>query len=65
MRLTMVLGFQTDSTRVTSFWMAHDGSNRNFKEIGVCEGRDNLSHHKTQARGSAGLGLTGKIGVPL
>lgn len=42
----MVLGFQTDSTRVTSFLMAHDGSNRSFKNIGVSEGHHNLSHHK-------------------
>ncbi|MEJ6828905.1 MAG: DUF1552 domain-containing protein, partial [Akkermansiaceae bacterium] len=44
----MVLGFQTDSTRVTSFLMAHDGSNRNFKEVGVSEGHHNLSHHKSK-----------------
>ena len=42
----MVLGFQTDSTRVASFLMAHDGSNRNFKSIGVGEGHHNISHHK-------------------
>ncbi|MDA7881219.1 DUF1552 domain-containing protein [Akkermansiaceae bacterium] len=44
----MVLAFQTDSTRVSTFLMAHDGSNRNFKEIGVSEGHHNLSHHKSQ-----------------
>ena len=42
----MVLAFQTDSTRISTFLMAHDGSNRNFKEIGVSEGHHNLSHHK-------------------
>lgn len=42
----MVLAFQTDSTRISSFLMAHDGSNRNFKSIGVGEGHHNLSHHK-------------------
>ena len=45
----MVLSFQTDSTRVSSFLMAHDGSNRSFKEIGVSEGHHNLSHHKRRA----------------
>ena len=31
----MVLAFKTDSTWVSSFLMAHDGSTRNFQEIGV------------------------------
>lgn len=41
----MVLAFQTDSTRVTSFMMAHDGSNRSFAEIGVPQGHHHISHH--------------------
>ena len=41
----MVLAFQTDSTRVASFMMAHDGSNRSFAEIGVPEGHHHISHH--------------------
>ena len=43
----MVLAFKTDSTRVTSFLMAHDGSNRSFSNIGVNDGHHNLSHHKS------------------
>lgn len=42
----MVLAFKTDSTRVTSFMMSHDGSNRSFGNIGVNEGHHNLSHHQ-------------------
>jgi hypothetical protein len=42
----LVLAFQTDSTRVGTFLLAHDGSNRNFKDIGVSEGHHNLSHHQ-------------------
>lgn len=42
----MVLAFQTDSTRVSTFLMAHDGSNRSFKEVGVSDGHHNLSHHQ-------------------
>ncbi len=45
----MVLAFRTDSTRVTSFLLAHDGSNRNFPEIGVTDGHHNLSHHQNKA----------------
>jgi hypothetical protein len=42
----MVLAFRTDSTRVASFMLAHDGSNRSFREIGVNDGHHNLSHHQ-------------------
>ena len=41
----MVLAFQTDSTRISSFMMAHDGSNRSFASIGVPQGHHHLSHH--------------------
>ena len=39
------LAFQTDTTRISTFMMAHDGSNRNFRDIGVPEGHHHLSHH--------------------
>ena len=42
----MVLAFKTDSTRISTFLMAHDGSNRSFKEIGVGDGHHNISHHQ-------------------
>ncbi|MEA3208426.1 MAG: hypothetical protein QOE70_1483 [Chthoniobacter sp.] len=42
----LVLAFQTDSTRVSTFMLAHDGSNRSFGEIGVNDGHHNLSHHQ-------------------
>lgn len=42
----LVLAFETDSTRVATFLLAHDGSNRGFKEIGVSEGHHDLSHHQ-------------------
>lgn len=42
----MVLAFQTDSTRIASFAFAHDGSNRNFKNLGISEGHHHMSHHK-------------------
>ena len=41
----LTLAFQTDSTRVATFLMAHDGSNRSFGDIGVSEGHHDLSHH--------------------
>lgn len=42
----MRLAFETDSTRVATFSLAHDGSNRSFREINVVEGHHELSHHK-------------------
>ncbi len=44
----IVLAFQTDSTRVASFLLAHDGSNRSFEQIGISEGHHELSHHQNR-----------------
>lgn len=41
----LALAFQTDSTRVATLLLAHDGSNRSFPEIGIPEGHHDLSHH--------------------
>lgn len=45
----MTLAFETDSTRVCTFMLAHDGSNRSFSEIGVGDGHHDLSHHQSDA----------------
>jgi hypothetical protein len=42
----MALAYQSDSTRISSFLMAHDGSNRSFRDIGVPDGHHSLSHHR-------------------
>jgi hypothetical protein len=44
----MLLAFQTDSTRVATFLLANEGSNRAFHEIGIPEGHHYLSHHRNQ-----------------
>jgi len=41
----MALAFETDSTRVATFLLANEGSNRTFPDIGIAEGHHNLSHH--------------------
>jgi hypothetical protein len=41
----MVVGFQTDSTRIATFLLANEGSNRPFPEIGIAEGHHSLTHH--------------------
>ncbi|HEX8465896.1 MAG TPA: DUF1552 domain-containing protein [Abditibacterium sp.] len=42
----MVMAFQTDSTRIASFCLGHDGDNRSFSHIGIPEGHHDLSHHQ-------------------
>ncbi len=42
----LVLAFESDSTRVATFLLAHDGSNRSFREIGVPDGHHSISHHQ-------------------
>jgi hypothetical protein len=42
----LLMAFQTDSTRVATLLLAHDGSNRSFAEIGIPEGHHDLSHHQ-------------------
>lgn len=41
----MALAFQTDTTRISTFIMAHDGSNRAYPFAGVSDGHHDLSHH--------------------
>jgi len=41
----LALAFQTDTTRISTFIVAHDGSNRPYPSIGVSEGHHDLSHH--------------------
>lgn len=41
----LALAFQTDTTRVSTFMIAHDGSDRSYPGAGVPEGHHTLSHH--------------------
>ena len=45
----MALAFQTDSTRVVSFAVAPEGSNRPFPTLGISEGYHFLTHHSGSA----------------
>jgi hypothetical protein len=44
----LLLAFQTDSTRVATFLLGHDGSNRSFDQIGISEGHHDLTHHRNR-----------------
>ncbi len=41
----LALSFQTDTTRIATYLIAHDSSNRSYPSIGVPEGHHDLSHH--------------------
>ena len=41
----LTLAFQTDTTRIATYILAHDGSNRQYPFIGVRDGHHDLSHH--------------------
>jgi Protein of unknown function (DUF1552) len=45
----MVLAFQADLTRVATFPLANEGSNKPYKMIEVSEGHHDLSHHGNDA----------------
>jgi Protein of unknown function (DUF1552) len=41
----MVLSLRTDLTRISTFVIGNDGSNRSYREVGVFEGHHDTSHH--------------------
>jgi hypothetical protein len=45
----MVLGFQTDTTRICSFSIGNGGSNRSYPHIGVSRAHHEISHHQKDA----------------
>jgi Protein of unknown function (DUF1552) len=45
----LVLAFQADVTRVCTFVLANEGSNKSYPDLGVREGHHELSHHGRDA----------------
>src|SRR5206468_140813 len=41
----MVLAWQADMTRVVSFMLAREGSNRPYRNIGISDGHHSITHH--------------------
>ena len=41
-----VVAFQTDQTRIATFMLAREGSNRTYRQIGVPGGHHGLTHHR-------------------
>lgn len=44
----MALAFETDSTRIATLILSHDGSNRPFPAIDIARGHHDLSHHQNK-----------------
>jgi hypothetical protein len=42
----MVLAFQTDVTRICTFMFAKEGSNIQYRKVGITEGHHDISHHQ-------------------
>jgi hypothetical protein len=53
----MALSFQTDTTRVSTFLVSHDGGNRPYPFIGVAQGHHHISHHRNQPDALARLAI--------
>jgi len=45
----MILAFQADITRISTFMLADEGSGRAYRNIGINEGHHDLSHHGRDA----------------
>lgn len=42
----LILAFQADITRISTFMYANDGSNRSYRNIGISDGHHEVSHHQ-------------------
>ena len=42
----MVIAYQTDMTRVVTFMLAREGSNRSYRSIGISDGHHSVTHHQ-------------------
>jgi hypothetical protein len=56
----MTLSFQTDTTRISTFLVSHDGGNRPYPFAGVPQGHHHISHHRNQAESLAKLAVIDK-----
>ena len=59
----LALAMQTDSTRIATMMVQHDGSNRPYPFIGVTDGHHDLSHHGGNAEKKAKLALINKFHI--
>ncbi len=58
-----VLAFQTDVTRISTFVLANEGSNRPYPFLGITDGHHNLSHHGRDPKKQAKIAQINKFHV--
>ncbi len=51
----MVLAFQTDVTRISTFMLGREGSEQKYRMVGVTEGHHTISHHQNKPENLARL----------
>ena len=56
----ITLSFQTDTTRIATFLVSHDGGNRPYPFAGVPQGHHHISHHRNQPESLAKLATIDK-----
>jgi hypothetical protein len=61
----LVLAFQGDLTRISTFMFANEGSNKSYAFIGVPEGHHDLSHHGGDAAKQAKIKTINRYHVEL
>src|SRR5689334_1879084 len=44
----LVLAFQTDSVRISTFMLGREGSEQKYRMVGVNEGHHTISHHQNK-----------------
>ena len=59
----MVLAFQTDTTRISTFVFANEGSNKPYPFIDVREGHHDLSHHENNPAKQAKIATINRFHV--
>lgn len=59
----MALAMQTDSTRIITMMVQHEGSNRPYPFAGVTEGHHDLSHHGNNAEKKSKIALINKFHI--
>ncbi len=60
-----VLAYQSDLTRVITFMMAREGSNRPYRNIGISDGHHNITHHQNDADKIAKVAKINEVHVKL
>lgn len=61
----LAVAFETDMTRIATFMMAREGSNRTYREIGVADPHHGISHHRNDAALIAKLAQINRFHVEL